>query len=80
MSSSSSSSKTKNLRCALSLRSVPEICKGINITLEQKYVYLVCPLIHPRFRRDHLNKSLKHRSLPLSRSDLLLTADCNQKI
>ena len=38
---------------------------------------MVCPLIHPRFKRDHLNKSLKHWSLPLTRSDLLLTADCN---
>lgn len=75
---SSSSSKPKNLRCALNLRSVPEICQGINFTLEQKYSYMVCPLIHPRFKRDHLDKTLKHQSLPLTRSDLLLTADCWQ--
>lgn len=57
---------------------MPEICQGINFTLEQKYAYLICPLIHPRFKRDHLNRQLKHRSLPLTRSDLLLTADCWQ--
>ncbi len=28
--------KAKNLRCALSLPSVPEICQGINLTLESK--------------------------------------------
>lgn len=71
-------SKQKNLRCALSLSSIPEICQGINFTLEQKYSYLVCPLIHPRFKRDHLNRFIKHRNLPLTRSDLLLTADCWQ--
>ena len=28
--------KPKNLRCALSLPSVPEICQAINLTLESK--------------------------------------------
>lgn len=73
-----SSSKQKNLRCALSMPSVPEICKAINTALEQKYSYCCLPLVHPRFKRDHLNKSLKHWNLPLTRSDLLLTADCWQ--
>ena len=31
------SSKAKNLRCALSMPSMPELCQGINFTLEQKY-------------------------------------------
>ena len=34
-------SKAKNLRCALSMPSMPELCQGINFTLEQKYIHNV---------------------------------------
>lgn len=41
-----------------------------------RFTYLVCPLIHPRFKREFISENLKHKSLPLTRSDLLLSGDC----
>ena len=66
----------KQLKCALSLPCVPDICQAINSTLDLKYTYLVAPLINPNFKREHITRGLKHQSLPLTRSDLLLNTDC----
>jgi hypothetical protein len=41
-----------------------------------RYAYLVCPVIHPKFKREHIESDYRHKQLPLTRSDLLLTADC----
>ena len=71
-----SKSKVNNIRCALNLSCPSDLLNSINTALEQKYTYIVCPLIHPRLKREHITRNLPHQNLPLTRSDLLLSGDC----
>ena len=74
---SQSKSKVPNVRCALSLSCPTDLLDSINVALEQKYTYIITPLIHPRFKREHVrNNNMPHHNLPLTRSDLLLSGDC----
>ena len=73
---SRSKSKISNVRCALHLSCTADLLDSINIALECKYTYIVTPLIHPRFKREHVRHNMPHHYLPLTRSDLLLSGDC----
>jgi hypothetical protein len=41
-----------------------------------RYTYLVCPVINRRFKKEHIKQGFTHQNMPMSRSDLTLTADC----
>lgn len=76
------SSNSKIVRCALSVSSVSDITEAINNAIDNKFTYLICPLVNPRFKREYLAENLDHQQLPLTRSDLDLSAECklNTKI
>lgn len=71
------SSNTKTVRCALSVYSVPDITEAINNAIDNKFTYLICPLVNPRLKREYFADNLGHQELPLTRSDLDLSAECN---
>ena len=69
-------SNIKPIRCALSVPNVPCIADAINAAIDSKFTYLICPLVNPRFKREHVRNNLNHQQLPLTRSDLDLSAEC----
>lgn len=69
-------SNIKQIRCALSVANVPSITEAINSAIDSNYTYLICPLVNPRFKREHVMSNLNHQQLPLTRSDLDLSAEC----
>ncbi|RMZ94869.1 arginine N-methyltransferase 5 [Brachionus plicatilis] len=72
------SSNNKTVRCALSVSSIPDITEAINNAIDNKFTYLICPLVNPRLKREYIADNLRHQQLPLTRSDLDLTAECWQ--
>ena len=51
--------------------STPDLRESLQAALQSGAKFLVAPLVHPRYRRDHR----KGRSEPMTRSDLLLNSD-----
>ena len=69
----SESLSTKHILLTIFDSIIPVIRNNVLVSLFDSYDFVVCPIVHPRFRRELIDGKAKSRPGPLTRPDLLLT-------